>query len=246
LTLLDQIRVVLVEPEHPGNIGAAARAMKTMGLHSLHVVNPARFPDPQADWRAAGAIKIIESATVHEKLDSAIEDCGYVVGTSARARYVPIPLVTAQEFGELLKEGIGTDLPIAILFGRETNGLSNEELQRCNRHIRIPASEDYKSLNLAMAVQVVAYEVFKSCGELKNISKQWDREYASAGDVELMTLHLEKVCDEIGYFREGRPRHAMVRFRRMFNRLELDETEVKLLRGFLNHVERSIEKPTNG
>ena len=229
---------MLVEPEHPGNIGATARAMKTMGITSLHLVNPSRFPDPQADWRAAGALDIVAEATTHSVLDSALEGCGYIVGTTARNRHVPWPTVTAAEFGIKVREGLGTDLPIAILFGRETNGLTNEELLRCNSHLRIPSNPEYGSLNLAMAVQIVAYEIFKSSLDSDVPSKRWDRPLASSSEVDQMIRHLEHVCDYVGFFSPGAPRHAMVRFRRLFNRIELDETEIKLLRGLFNHIEQ--------
>ena len=239
MAINNEIRIVLVEPEHPGNIGAAARAMKTMGLRALHLVKPNRFPDPQADWRSAGALEIVADAVVHDNLDSAIEDCGYVVGTSARSRYVPLPVMSASEFGRLLNEGLDTDEPVAVLFGRESDGLTNDELMRCNKHIRIPANPEYQSLNLAMAVQVVTYEIFKGSEAPETTRRDWDRSLAKAGDVEYMLKHLESVCDRIRFFKPGGSRHALVRFRRLFNRIEMDETEVKLLRGFFSHIERT-------
>lgn len=235
-----EIRIVLVEPEHPGNIGAAARAMKTMGLEELHLVKPARFPDPQADWRAAGAIDIVANAGVHEDLHSVLKDCGYIVGTTARDRHVPWPILSPEELGQSLVQRQGSELPVAILFGRETNGLTNEELLGCNHHVRIPASETYGSLNLAMAVQIVAYEILKASLDPDFTVEEWDRPLAKSSDVVLMLQHWERVCDRTGFFTEGGSRHAMSRFRRMFNRLELDETEVKLVRGVLSHIERQL------
>ena len=155
-----RIRIVLVEPNHPGNIGGAARAMKTMGLSSLAVVNPARFPDPQAEWRAAGAQDVVESAEVFGSVEDAIADCNWVVGTSTRSRRIPWPVKSVEDAAaELLALPDGSRA--AVLFGRETNGLSNEELMLCHCHLQIPANPDYPSLNLAMAVQVVCYELFK-------------------------------------------------------------------------------------
>ena len=231
-----EIRIVLVEPEHPGNIGAAARAMKTMGLKDLHLIKPSRFPDPQADWRAAAALDIIEDAQVHSTLDTAIADCQFVTGTTARDRHVPWPIYTAEEFGEKVRT-IDTSLPIAILFGRETSGLTNEEFQRCNAGIRIPSSRGYSSLNLAMAVQIVTYEIFKSVSD-GSVSKQWDRPLAREADVRGVVDQVERICDLVGFFGPNSPRHALIRFRRLFNRLELDETEVKLLRGLFGKVEK--------
>lgn len=241
MNFLNKLRIVLVEPEHPGNIGAAARAMKTMGLTSLHLVKPSRFPDPQADWRAAGALDIVAEATTHNELDAALDGCGYIVGTTARDRHIPWPTVSASEFGLKVREGLGADLPIAILFGRETNGLTNEELLRCNCHLRIPSNPEYGSLNLAMAVQIVAYEIFKSLPTSDIPAKRWDRPLASSTEVDQMIRHLEDICDFVGFFSPGAPRHAMVRFRRLFNRIELDETEIKLLRGLFNHIEQKYQ-----
>lgn len=244
---IDNVRIVLVEPEHPGNIGATARAMKTMGVKSLHLVNPARFPDPQADWRAAGALDIVAEAVIHDELDDALIDCGYIVGTTARDRHVPWPTLTAEEFGAKVRKGFGTDLPLAILFGRETNGLTNQELLRCNSHVRIPSNPEYGSLNLAMAVQIVTYEIFKSSLDGEFFEQRWDRQLASSTEIDQMVRHLEQICDLVGFFSPGAPRHAMVRFRRLFNRIELDETEIKLLRGLFSHIEQknpSMEEST--
>ena len=212
--------------------------MKTMDLHCLHLVNPSRFPDPQADWRAAGALEIVTDAKVHQSLDDALTDCGIVVGTTARQRHIPWPILKPEDLAQQISEGVASDLPVAILFGRETDGLTNEEMVRCNHHVRIPSSQEYGSLNLAMAVQIVAYEIFKSNMMQPEVQKHWDRELASSREVDLMVKHLEQVCDLVGFFTPNSPRHALVRFRRLFNRIELDETEVKLLRGLFSHVEQ--------
>src|SRR5882672_11040747 len=133
---LEHVRIVLVETSHPGNIGGAARAMKTMGLKDLWLVAPQRYPDPQAEWRAAGALDVLDAATVVPSLDRAIADCTFVIGTSTRQRRIPWPLLTARDVGpRILAEA--SDRPIAILFGRETSGLTNDELQRCHLHLQI-------------------------------------------------------------------------------------------------------------
>ena len=160
-TSLEHVRIVLVETSHPGNIGGAARAMKTMGLEQLWLVRPGRYPDPQAEWRAAGALDVLDRAVVVDSLDAAISDCTLVVGTSTRTRRIPWPLLTAREIGPRIRRE-SSQQPIAVLFGRETSGLTNDELQRCNVHLQIPANPAYPSLNVAMAVQVVCYELYQA------------------------------------------------------------------------------------
>ena len=155
------VRIVLVEPSHPGNIGGAARAMKTMGLQDLVIVNPRRYPDPQADWRAAGALDVLDAARVVDSVAEAIDDCHWVVGTSTRNRRIPWPVTDAKGIAQKILQQ-PSESKIAIMFGREDNGLSNEELQRCNYHLQVPAAPEYSSLNLAMAVQVVCYEIFQA------------------------------------------------------------------------------------
>ena len=235
------VRIVLVEPSHPGNIGGAARAMKTMGLGDLIVVRPVRFPDPQAQWRAAGAGDVVDAARVVDDLDEAIADCGWVVGTSARARRVPWPVETAAEFADRLARGGLGGRPVAILFGRETSGLSNDELNRCNLHLVIPACTAYSSLNLAMAVQVVCYEIHKAMADAP--VRQWDRPLASAAEMRGLYRHLERVLGAIGFQGPRTPRATMTRLRRLFNRVHADETEVAILRGVLTHVEKALALP---
>ena len=235
-----EIRIVLVEPAHPGNIGGTARAMKTMGLSSLYVVNPARFPDPQADWRAAGAIDVVRGVTVCEDLKEAIADCGIVAGTSVRDRHIPWVVKSLEEFATEIGGIEEESAPVAILFGREDNGLTNDELSMCHVHVRIPTSQDYGSLNLAMAVQVVVYELFKAIGNT-HIKSAWDRPHATQGEIQAMIEHLDRVLNLVGFFDNDAPRTAFTRFQRMFARIQLDETEVQILRGFLSHVERRID-----
>ena len=237
-----EIRIVLVEPSHPGNIGATARAMKTMDLSSLYLVNPKRFPDPQADWRAAGALDVVASAKVFDSLEDAIGDCGYVAGTSVRDRHIPWTVKSVEEFA-LDVAGMPEDSkPLAILFGRENNGLSNEELAMCNLHVRIPSSIVYGSLNLAMAVQILVYELFKGRGNT-DVKAGWDRRHATHAEITAMYEHLDRVLNAIGFFDPSAPRTAFTRFQRMFGRIELDETEVQILRGMFTHIERAIAVP---
>lgn len=246
------IRIVLVEPSHPGNIGGAARAMKTMGLADLAIVNPGRFPDPQAIWRAAGAVDVVDRARVFDRVDQAIADCGWVVGTSARSRRVPWPVATVEQFCEqLAREDLGGK-PVAVLFGREDRGLSNEELECCNLHVVIPANPEYPSLNLAMAVQVVCYEILRVLTRVVNndartedpqaedMPTSWDRSPATAADLAALYRHLGRVLSAIEFQDPKNPRLTMTRLRRMFARIRPDQTEVAILRGVLTRIERTL------
>jgi len=234
---LERIRVVLVEPSHPGNIGGAARALKTMGLGHLALVNPRRFPDPQAEWRAAGAQDVLDAVTVHDSVEAAVADCHWVVGTSTRLRRIPWPVKSvADAAGEMLAQPPGAR--VAILFGRETSGLTNEELQQCHCHLQIPANPEYPSLNLAMAVQVVAYELYRqSLAPRAEEALAWDRPLAPMGHVEGMLQHLESVLQASRFLDPGSPGQTMTRLRRLFTRIGLDETEVQILRGILTALD---------
>src|SRR5690554_4650161 len=155
---LDNLRIVLVNTTHPGNIGGAARAMKNMGLSRLYLVAPKEYPSDKATWRSAGALDVLDNAVVVDTLDEAIAGCGLVVGTSARERRIPWPLLDPRECGtNVVSEAEQHE--VALVFGREDRGLTNEELHKCNYHMHIPANPDYSSLNLATAVQVITYEV---------------------------------------------------------------------------------------
>ena len=234
---LKNIRIVLVEPSHPGNIGAAARAMKTMGIGRLALVNPRRFPDPQAEWRAAGATDVIDGCAVYASVDEAIAECHFVVGTSARARRIPWPAGDVREVAAELVAQADSGA-VAVLFGRETSGLTNGELQRCNKHLRIPASPDYPSLNLAMAVQVIAYELFRHAANRPTAAVRWDRPPATAAAVEALLEHLETLLRETDFLDPENPGQNLTRLRRLFTRLQLDATEVGMLRGILTHLGR--------
>ena len=241
------LRVVLVEPSHPGNIGGTARAMKTMGFTDLALVRPKRFPDPQAEWRAAGATDVLWAAEVFDSLDEAVADCGVIAGTSARHRRIPLPVDSAAGFAaQVAREGVGGK-PFAVLFGREDSGLTNDELERCNRHLVIPANQAYPSLNLAMAVQVVCYELHQALFESPDAEIQrWDRRLASGGEMASFYAHLEKVLVDIDFEDPAAPRRTMTRLRRLFGRVDADETEVAILRGILSHVERATRASPKG
>ena len=237
---LNNIRIVLVATSHPGNIGAAARAMKTMGLSQLVLVNPLRYPDPQAEWRAAAATDVLDQCRVCASLDEAIGDCHWVVGASARPRRIPWPVAdVCTSAQKLLAEAAAGQ--VAVLFGREADGLSNEELQCCNAHLRIPASPDYPSLNLAMAVQVVAYELFAA--QAVPAEPEWDRPPATAAEVEAMLAHLERLLVATDFLDPDNPGQTLTRLRRLAARARLDQTEVRMLRGIATQLEKRSAVP---
>ncbi len=215
--------------------------MKTMGLSRLVVINPKRYPDPQADWRAAGALDVLDAAEVLPSVDAAIADCHWVVGTSTRSRKIPWPIADAKETAvqitDLLQQQ-GRVTRIAILFGREDNGLSNEELQRCNAHLQIPASPVYSSLNLAMAVQVVCYELYQASLS-QPAAANWDRTLATSAQLDALLEALQQNLFDTAFLDPDNPGQTMTRLRRLFARVQLDETEVQILRGIFKHLTRA-------
>lgn len=251
-TFDDQIRIVLVETSHSGNIGAVARAMKNMALGSLWLVNPASFPDETSYARAAGASDVLDNARVVTSLDEAIADCVCVMGTSARGRKVPWPVMAPPDAAAKAAEHSAAG-PVAVVFGRENHGLSNEELQRCNFHIHIPSNPDYSSLNLSMAVQVMCYELRMhylrgleggdGSPYLKPMNAPgdagWDVPPAPVKDVEGFFEHLEQMLVDVDFHRREKPGLLMTRLRRLFQRAKLDRTEISILRGVLTAVQKS-------
>lgn len=239
--MLEQIRIVLVETTHPGNIGGAARAMKNMGLSHLLLVNPLMFPHAEATARASGADDLLAAAEVHPTLDSALAGCALVFGTTARGRSIPWPAVDPREAaGRAL--AAAPHAPVAIVFGREHSGLSNDELDRCNYLLHIPTNPDYASLNLAAAVQVVAYEL-RMAVQQGPVMAGDATPLASAHERELFYAHLEHVLTELQFLDPANPKHLMRRLRRLFNRVELDQNEINILRGILTAVQRRAGKP---
>ena len=238
------IRIVLVNTTHPGNIGGAARAMKNMGLAELYLVQPREYPAPRAVWRAAGARDVLANATIVESVDEAIADCALVVGTSARERRIPWPLLNPRECGEKIYNEAVTH-KTALLFGREDRGLTNDELQKCHYHVHIPSNPDYSSLNLATAVQVLAYEIRMASladeqGNLPSLS-EWDQPPVTAGDLEFFHEHLATTMAELQFYDPENPKQLLTRMRRLFNRVRMDQMEVSILRGLLSAVQRKIK-----
>ena len=229
------VRIVLVGTSHPGNIGAVARAMKNMGLNSLHLVAPdAPFPSPEAQARASGADDVLEGAVVHRDLDEALADCGFALGLSARLRSLPWPVVEPREAAGLALEK-AAESPVALVFGREKSGLTNEELARCQALVHIPANPDYSSLNLAMAAQIMAYELRLAARAGGPVgAAPTEHPPATLEDMEHFYGHLESAMVGAGFLNPENPRHLMRRLRRLFNRAQPDQNELNILRGILS------------
>lgn len=230
--MLENIRVVLVNTSHPGNIGAVARAMKNMYLGQLTLVDPLNYPNAEATARASGADDILAGARVCETLDEAIADCRLVVGASARLRSVQWPQLDPRGCAEkaLAESAQG---PVAIVFGRENSGLTNDELSRCRYLVHIPSNPDYSSLNLAMAVQVVAYELLMTSGHASEVVDA-PRELASAFELQGFFEHLQQTLGVIGFADPEHSDKLMRRLRRLFHRAEPDQDDIKILRGILS------------
>jgi TrmH family RNA methyltransferase len=237
--VLTSIRFVLVETSHPGNIGAVARAMKNMGLSELVLVKPREFPHPEATARASGADDVLASARVVETLPEAIADCGLVFATTARTREQFFRVVDAREAAErMVAEARGESGVVAVVYGTERYGLSNEQLLAAHALIRIPANPEYESLNLAMAAQLIAYEIRMAAlaGALPPVQR--DAPLATPEALEHFFTHLEEVMNEADFRdRTQSGTHLMGRIRRMFGRAELDANEVNILRGILAAVQ---------
>ena len=238
------IKIVLVNTAHPGNIGGAARAMKNMGLTQLCLVEPREYPAPRAVWRAAGARDILTDAQVVSSVDEAIADCSLVIGTSARGRRIPWPLINPRECGERVWVEAQSH-KVAILFGREDRGLTNDELQKCHYHVHIPSNPDYSSLNLATAVQVLAYEVRMASladeqGNLPELG-DWDQPPVTAEALENFHVHLAETMGDLDFYDPDNPKQLLTRMRRLFNRLRMDQMEVSILRGLLSAVQRKLK-----
>jgi len=236
--MLSNIRIVLVNTSHPGNIGAAARAMKNMCLEQLVLVNPKDFPADEAFARASGARDLLHSARVVSSLEEAVADCQQVVGASARLRSMKWEELGPCESAKMLVEQARTG-PVALVFGRERTGLTNEELDRCTHLVHLPANPDYSSLNVAMAVQVLAYEVrMASLSQEGELESGRERENLASGEqMEGLFSHLELALTDIGFLLRGREVHMMKRLRRLFYRAAPDEREVNILRGILSTVQ---------
>lgn len=246
--MLQNIRVVLVGTSHPGNIGGAARAMKNMGLSRLVLVDPALFPHHEADARASGAGDILEGAQVVATLEDALVGCNLVLGTSARDRRIPWPLLDPREAGVKTVEHAAQGEEIALVFGREYAGLTNEELQRCHYHVHIPSDPEFSSLNLAAAVQVLSYETrmawLAAEGQASKVEKfevnsVRSTELATMDEMEKFYEHLQSTLVTIGFLDPEKPRHLMARLRRLYGRSGVNRSEISILRGILTETQKA-------
>lgn len=235
--MLDQIRIVLVNTHHPGNIGAAARAMKNMGLTRLYLVSPRDYPSVEASRRASSAIDVLDNAVVVETLAEALQGCSLVAGTTARMRNIQWPQVDSRECGELLVNE-SAQHEVALVFGRERTGLQNEELEQCQYLVNIPTSEAYSSLNVASAVQVLSYEIFMaSRSEAAQPSTEVKDEIdlpATADQLEGMYDHFFTTMNDLNFFGDRNPEQVMRRLRCLFGRSRMSTREVQILRGLLS------------
>ena len=230
---LAHIRIVLINTTHPGNIGAAARAMKVMGLSSLHLVTPKIFPSADATAMASGADDLLQTARVHDSLESALADCSLVLGTSARLRSLPMPMLDVRRASEQALEETDSR-EVAILFGRERYGLTNEEMQRCQFLVNIPSNPEYSSLNLAQAVQIICYELRVAAVGAAGLSvPPSDWEPVDDSQMEGFFQHLEQTLLDIRFLNPKQPKRLMMRLRRLFNRARPDQNEINILRGIL-------------
>lgn len=239
--MLQNIRIVLVETSHTGNMGSVARAMKTMGLTNLWLVNPLVKPDSQAIALAAGASDVIGNAQIVDTLDDALAGCSLVVGTSARSRTLPWPMLDPRECG-MKSVGEAAQAPVALVFGRERVGLTNDELQKCHYHVAIAANPEYSSLNLAMAVQVIAYEVrmawLAAQEKTESVTAEDDVAYPLVDDLERFYGHLEQTLLSTGFIRADHPGQVMNKLRRLFTRARPESQELNILRGILASIEQ--------
>lgn len=240
--MLENIRIVLIETSHSGNIGSAARAMKTMGIHQLYLVSPKQNIDEQAIALAAGADDIVKNAIIVEDFDQAVTDCELIIGTSARLRHLQNTLLEPKACAEKVIPQAQKH-KIAIVFGRERVGLTNEELLKCQYHLTIPANPDYSSLNLAMAVQLVCYELRmawleenKSC--LDSPLSTIETTYPTAQELEYFFAHTENLYKALGFIKN---QGVMPKLRRLYLRAGIEKNELNILQGMLSSVEKALK-----
>ncbi len=235
--MLDKIRIVLVNTSHTGNIGSVARAMKTMGLSKLYLVDPVNPPDSHSSALAAGATDILANAITVNTLQEAITDCGLVVGTSARNRTWSWPMLDPRECAKKMLDE-APSYEVALVFGRENNGLSNEELQQCQFHVCLPANPEYSSLNLAMAVQTLCYELRMTYLERQDDYPEQAQPYPLSEDLEGFYEHLEQTLLETGFVVKAHPGQVIMKLRRLFNRARPEKQELNILRGILSSIQK--------
>lgn len=244
---LRQCRFVLYSTSHPGNIGASARAIRTMGFDRLSLVTPQRFPDPQATSMAASAWPVLDAAQVSADLPAALADCHWVVGASARLRGVSLPEMTPREAAAHAATVVAQGGQVAVLFGNERTGLENDQLAKCHATVVIPADPGYSSLNLAQAVQVLAYELrLALCGAQEHVLNVHAEPLATAEQMEQFFAHLAQTLDDIDFHKGRSSQTIMRRLRRLFQRIPLDERELRILRGIFADAQRMARLAGHG
>lgn len=240
------VRFVLVNTSHPGNIGAVARAMKNMSLKQLYLVDPKCFPHADATARASGADDLLENAKVCATLEEALKGCELVFAASARSRRLSWPTLTPRASIAAIAE-TRADAVVAIVFGRESSGLTNDEIAKCNYLVSIPSNPQYSSLNIAAAVQILAYEL-----QLKRLEDQADKglqvektmktvRLVTSDELEGLVDHFQRVMEELEFIEPGKPKTVMRRLRRLFIRSKLDFDELNILRGLLSAIQNKLK-----
>jgi tRNA (cytidine32/uridine32-2'-O)-methyltransferase len=237
----DSIRIVLVATSHPGNIGSTARAMKTMGFSRLYLVTPKKFPHINATEMAAGADDLLDNVVITDSLKDALAGCQLILATSARPRGLSLPGLVPKEAANLIAEK-SDETEVALVFGREHAGLTNAELLHCHYHIHIPSTPEFSSLNLSQAVQILVYEVRMQLLAPTSVVKHKSDRLATAAEVEYFFTHLESTLRAINFIKPKNPRRLMVRLRRLFNRAQLEDMEVSILRGILTQIDKIQNK----
>ena len=238
--LLNSIKVVLVGTTHPGNIGATARAMKNMGIVNMALVEPKEFPSDIATYRSKAAKDVLENAEVFDTLKMAVSNCELVIGTSARERKVPWPILNPKDASQEVSRGVLNN-KVAIVFGREDRGLTNDELGLCNLHVHIPTDPAYSSLNLSQAVQIMVYEMRSSILENQENEEYWDVEFADNDQTERLINHMDELMQEVDFYEIDNPRKLLLRVRRFFKRSRIDVMEVNIFRGLFAAIQKKLK-----
>lgn len=238
--LLDSVRVVLSHTSHPGNIGSVARAMKTMGLSRLYLINPKHFPHDEATALASRADDILDNAVVVSTLEEALAGCTQTVATCPRVHELSVPRHNPRQIAPVLLERIAAGEEVALVFGTEMSGMTNDEVRSCNRLVTIPTNPEYSSLNLSQAVQILAYEL--RCALDDNISHlEESPALAAHDDIERFHAHLEQTLVDLHFLNPDNPKRLMPRLRRMFGRIQLEKLEVDILRGVLRAAQEAVQ-----
>ena len=236
----DLINIVLVETSHPGNIGSVARAMKTMGLSRLSLVNPKNFPSGDATALSGNATDVLENAEVFKSIEDAIKGSTFVYATSSRNRTIQWPTINVEEAADVISNQTNSEKEVSILFGREDRGLTNDELQLANTHIEIPANPEYPVLNLAMSAQILSYEIFKASNNTE--PRDWhDYPEVDSANLQMLIDHFIETAVNIDVIHPENPKKIISRIKRMFSRLHPDEMEASFLRGFLSAINKKLK-----